>query len=119
MCRAQDPQGKTWIAVWVETIRYGTTGLGSLAAAFFVLFAAPAGAWIVAADLGSSSHGFGSLGLCRAGLKLQLLLLTALTAFDFAGFVFGAGRLNEEEIANGLTIDAAHHVFEKGESLLL
>src|SRR2546427_2790550 len=93
-------------------------GSGRFAAALFIFFAAAAGAGIVAPDFRSGPHRLWSFGLGGPGLILQLLLLAALTAFDFASFFFGARWLNQEQIANGLAINAAHHLLEKSEGFL-
>ena len=53
-----------------------------------------------------------------SGLQLHFLLLPALAALDFLGFVFGPGRLNQEKIADRFRVDAPHHVFEQREGFL-
>ena len=58
---------------------------GSDAVAFLVLFSGPAGAGIVATDLCASSRRLGRFDRGGSGLKLHLLLLAALLAFDFFG----------------------------------
>src|SRR5271168_4429864 len=71
--------------------------LGRGAVALLIFFAAAAGARIVAAHFGSGADRLRLLGCLRgAGLQLHFLLLAALAAFDFLGFVFGTRRLNEE-----------------------
>ena len=52
--------------------------------ALLVFFAGAAGTRIVAANFGSSADGLGRFGLRRAGLILQILLLTRLAALDLA-----------------------------------
>src|ERR1700735_100069 len=56
----------------------------ALAVAFFVFFAAAAGAGVVAADFGGGADGFGWFGLGGAGLILQVLLLALLFAIELA-----------------------------------
>jgi hypothetical protein len=89
--------------LWVETIPYGKAWCrvvceesGRFAAAFLVFLAAATGAGIVAPDFGSGTNRLGSFGLCGSGLILQLLLLAALTALDFASLFLGARRLDQE-----------------------
>src|SRR5690348_4747918 len=101
---------------WVETIPYlkGLAAVsGRLPATLLILLAAAAGAGIIAPDFSTGADRFGGFGLRGSGLILQLLL--ALPAFDFASFFFRTGRLNQEQIASGLAINAAHHVFEQSE----
>jgi hypothetical protein len=81
---------------------------GGLAVALLEFFSAAAGAGIVASYFGTSAHGLRRFGLNGAGLILHLLLLPALTAFDFFGLILGLGRLEQEKIAHRFSVDAAH-----------
>src|ERR1700744_4244826 len=56
----------------------------ALAVAFFVFFAAAAGAGVVAADFGGGADGLGRFDLGGAGLILQVLLLALLFAIELA-----------------------------------
>lgn len=87
----------------VEIIRYGKQPrrfygaiLCGFTAALLILFATTARAGIIATHFGSGTHGFRIFGLGGSGLILQLLLLTSLAAFDFAGLFLGARRLDQE-----------------------
>src|SRR5579872_7264310 len=91
--------------------------LRRFSAAFLVLFAAAAGARVVAAHLGAGANRLGRFGLGGPGLVLQLLLLALLAAFDLAGLFFRARRLDQEKVPDGFVVDALHHFFEESEGL--
>ncbi len=57
------------------------------------------------------------LGLLQFGTAYFVAAL--LFAFEFFGFFFRAGWLNEEEVVDNFLVDAAHHVFEKNEGFFL
>jgi len=78
-----------------------------------VLFATSTGAGVVPSHFGSGTDRLGWLGRsCCTSLQLHGLLLAALAAFDFAGFVFGLLRLNQEEVSDGFGVDPVHHVLK-------
>ena len=82
--------------------------LGRGAVALLVLLARAARARIVSSDFCGSADGFGSLGLCRTCLELQVSLLAPLTLFDLFSLVLRPGRLHEEQEANSFRVDAVH-----------
>jgi hypothetical protein len=84
---------------------FGIKGTGSLKFAFggslgsgsvtlLVLLARAAGAGLIASDLGTGPDWFGGLGLRRAGLELEILLLPSLALLDLLGLVLRFGRLH-------------------------
>src|ERR1700722_513669 len=115
--------------------------LGRLAVALFVLLAGAARAGIVAADFGAGADGLGRFDWRVASLKLHLLFLATLLAFDFfrrklresardQRFLRGRCRLrrrrgrlfrraHQKEEPHGFSVDAIHQLIEKYECFLL
>jgi hypothetical protein len=89
--------------------------LSGRAVALLIFLSAPARTRIIPAYFGARADRLGLLGLRSSRLKLHFLLLAALAALDFAGFVFRAGGLDQEKIAYGLGVNAPHHVFKQRE----
>src|ERR1700691_42013 len=124
-----------------EKFRGGEGRLGRLAVALFVLLAGAAGAGIVAAHFGAGAGGLGSFDRRVAGLKLHLLFLAALPAFNLFGrklrktarhqrFLRGRcsglrdsprrllRRPHQEEEAQRFCITAIHQLIEEYERFL-
>src|SRR3984957_19203273 len=110
--------GTKTLQFWKRMIFPGRD-LSCFSVALLVFFPASAGTGIVPADFRAGANWFGIFGLRRACLELHFLLLTPLAALDFTRFIFRLGRLNQEQVAHGLGVDASHHVFEQRERFLL
>src|ERR1700735_4246479 len=116
--------------------------LGRFAVALLILLARAARAGIVPADFRSGAGGFGSFDRSVTSLKLHLLFLAALLAFDFFrrelretarqerllrgrcdGLRSRGSRLfcrtHQEEEPHGFSINAIHQLIEQNESFLL
>ena len=87
--------------------------------ALLILLARAARAGVVPADFGAGSDGFGGLGLRRACLELQILLLAPLSLFDLFGLFLRLGGLHQKQESHCLGVNAVHQLVEQGKGFLL